>query len=639
MTAPWKTLFARWAVSPALFLIPFVDAQVADEYGSFYINDALVHYIRPENGRQGVSVVMIPGLNLSSYTYLTTPDGRPGWARKFADDGYDVYVINDPDFDFSRGFSVAPFTNVPTVGRPPADPNATQGWQQDIWRRWGFGSSQGNPYPDTRFPTAHFAAFAANYPYIRSNGGASYSGAIIALLDRIGPSLLMAHSAGGPQAVTAAKARPNLVPALLLIEPTGPPDAADFPALAGISLLGVYGDYIVSRNQGSRKLATEAAAALHIQNGGRGKVISLPEELAIFGNTHLMMQDGNSAFIADLILVWLAANVDTSACRARGGMVSPSGYSCLESASSSSFPFAGAAASYQQAHDIGGAPRMISSLAFRRDGSVPDAYPARTVVIDLYMGTTTIATMGSTFASNFAAAPTQVLTNTSINLPDHSAVPIAIPAPFDTVIPHTAFPYSGVGDFLWECRLLSNSNSASYPLDAASGAVASSSNGSTRQVGNGCRTPTGVMELRWLGSTTAASMNLRWGVTGGPATAQTTLLMGTTANILVPGLCANLFCDGAFGSLSGTTTTAGLLNTVNIAVPYDPAYLGFHFSAQAASLDVSQTGIPVAMSNGLVSILSDLGPAVQCKRVFASGSSTAVTGSVDPNYALVTLIR
>lgn len=307
-----------------------LSAQASDEFGSFYINEALVHYIRPENGRQGVSVVMIPGLNLSSYIYLTTPDGRPGWAQEFADDGYDVYVINDPGFDFSRGFSVAPFTNVPTAGAPPADPAATQGWQQDIWRRWGFGSSQGSPYPDTRFPTAHFGGFAANYPYLRS-GGASYSGAIIALLDQIGPSLLMAHSAGGPQAVTAAKARPNLVPSLILIEPTSPPTAADFPALAGMSLIGVYGDYIDSRNQGNRKLATEAAAALHLQNGGRGEVISLPEELGIFGNTHLMMQDNNSAFIADLILDWLAANVDTKAARAQVGIALEGGQIRLSS--------------------------------------------------------------------------------------------------------------------------------------------------------------------------------------------------------------------------------------------------------------------------------------------------------------------
>jgi pimeloyl-ACP methyl ester carboxylesterase len=288
--------------------------RAADEYGSFFINQALVHYIKPEGKRHGVSVIMVPGLNLSSYIYLTTPDGRPGWAQEFADDGFDVYVINDPDFDFSRGFSVAPFTIVPTTGPPPPDPGASLAWQQDIWRRWGFGNSEGNPYPDTRFPTAFFGNFESNYPYVTS-AGRSYSGAVTALLDAVGPSLLMAHSAGGPTAVTAAKACAPLVPALILIEPTNPPVATDFPVLAGKSMIGVYGDYIDSRNQGNRKVATEAAALLFSQNGGSGEVISLPEELGIFGNTHLMMQDNNSAFIADLILDWLVAHVDSQASR------------------------------------------------------------------------------------------------------------------------------------------------------------------------------------------------------------------------------------------------------------------------------------------------------------------------------------
>jgi len=297
------------AASAVIVGAGFNGVHGADEYGSMYINQALVHYIRPEYKRHGVSVIVVPGLNLSSYIFVTTPDGRTGWAQLFAESGYDVYVINDPDFDFSRGFSVSPFT-VPGSGAPPADPTAQQGWQQDVWPRWGFGSSQGNPYPDTRFPTAYFANFQSNYPYV-SSAGRSYSGAIIALLDLVGPSLLLGHSAGGPQVVTAAKARTNLVTGFIMIEPTGPPDAGDFPTLAGMSMIGVYGDYIDSRNQASRKAGTEAAATLFNQNGGVGEVISLPDDLGIHGNTHLMMQDNNNAFIAGLIVDWLAAHVDT----------------------------------------------------------------------------------------------------------------------------------------------------------------------------------------------------------------------------------------------------------------------------------------------------------------------------------------
>lgn len=44
-----------------------------------------------------------------------------------------------------------------------------------------------------------------------------------ALLDRIGPCILVSHSLGNPSAWVCADARPNLVKAVIAIEPTGPP--------------------------------------------------------------------------------------------------------------------------------------------------------------------------------------------------------------------------------------------------------------------------------------------------------------------------------------------------------------------------------------------------------------------------------
>jgi pimeloyl-ACP methyl ester carboxylesterase len=277
--------------------------NAAAVYGSVYVEQALVHYIQPGEPTQDIPVVMIPGRNLASDIYLATPDRSEGWAEMFADEGYDVYVINDPNFDFSRGFNVSPFT-APTEGAPPPEPTAERAWQRDVWSRWGFGEYEGSPYPDTRFPTDHFDTFEASYPYV-SDAGRSYSDAVVALLDMIGPAIVVAHSAGASVAVNAATERPELVAGFVMVEPAGPPDADDFPALAGMSMLGVYGDYIDSRNQGGRKEATEAAAALFEQYGGTGDVVSLPDDHHIYGNTHLMMQDDNNDFIADLIMDWL----------------------------------------------------------------------------------------------------------------------------------------------------------------------------------------------------------------------------------------------------------------------------------------------------------------------------------------------
>lgn len=44
-----------------------------------------------------------------------------------------------------------------------------------------------------------------------------------ALLDKIGPAILIAHSQGGPTAWVIGDARPNLVKAIVCIEPSGPP--------------------------------------------------------------------------------------------------------------------------------------------------------------------------------------------------------------------------------------------------------------------------------------------------------------------------------------------------------------------------------------------------------------------------------
>lgn len=302
--------FKKYHFRTILFLLFFWSSSVKSSdvftYGSKYYNNSLVHSIIPENGRKNKSIIFIPGLNLSSYIFLTTPDGRTGWAQLFANTGYDVYIVNDPDFDFAKtGFSVSEFNTVPTDGMPSLDPDSEKAWQRDIWKRWGFGSSSGNPYPDARFPTGYFNNFDDNYPFV-SSSNRSYSSSVLALIEDINnPIYLLAHSAGGPTAIDVAKSSSDVVSRIILIEPTGPPDSGDFPALAGMSMFGVYGDYIASRNQTIRKAGTEAAAQLFSDNGGVGEVVSLPDDLNVFGNSHLMMQDNNNEYIADLILNWL----------------------------------------------------------------------------------------------------------------------------------------------------------------------------------------------------------------------------------------------------------------------------------------------------------------------------------------------
>ena len=129
--------------------------------------------------------------------------------------------------------------------------------------------------------------------------------ALEALLQRTGPAVLMPHSAGGPVIFNTARRNPDLVSAIVVLEPTGCPTAAeDVEPIAHIPFLAVYGDYIESRNQTGRLESCRATAALVREMGGRGEMLELTEE-GVRGNSHMLMQDDNSADIAARVMDWL----------------------------------------------------------------------------------------------------------------------------------------------------------------------------------------------------------------------------------------------------------------------------------------------------------------------------------------------
>ena len=336
----------------------YVGGEVRDTAGfEQHVDQALVHYLVPETDRPGAPVVMYPGLGLSSYIYLSTPDGREGWAQAFARRGFSAYVY-DPVNTGPSGFAVGPFRS---ADEPAPGVNTWSIGQ--VWRRWGFGDAPEEPYPDARFPTDHMDQFYASWPPRVGGGGGGMGGAagggmgaaadgggmaarggaamgaggmgagsggalgaggqaaggglppvesnnpnvlaLEALLKRTGPAVLMPHSAGGPVIFNTARRNPDLVTAIVVLEPTGCPTAAeDVEPIAHIPFLAVYGDYIESRNQTGRLEACRATAALVREMGGRGEMLELTEE-GVRGNSHMLMQDDNSADIAARVMDWL----------------------------------------------------------------------------------------------------------------------------------------------------------------------------------------------------------------------------------------------------------------------------------------------------------------------------------------------
>ncbi len=154
--------------------------------------------------------------------WFDTPDGRPGWAQRLVEAGYAVFVIDRPGHGRSPlhtqtiGPMGPPFSY--ERGRkiyfPGDDPRHTQ---------WPFAAND----------QAAFDEFIAGYGPLPADLEVSESmdaDRTADLLDRIGPAILITHSASGPDGWLIADRRPSLVKAIIAIEPMGPP-FADIPGI------------------------------------------------------------------------------------------------------------------------------------------------------------------------------------------------------------------------------------------------------------------------------------------------------------------------------------------------------------------------------------------------------------------------
>jgi pimeloyl-ACP methyl ester carboxylesterase len=153
-----------------------------------------------------------------------TPDGRPGWATFLLESGYAVYVVDRPGHGrssfhpdvlgpmgglFTFELASALFTDAKNglMSHPTAE----------LHSQWPGSGKAGDPSLDQ---------FVASMGPMLGDTAAAHAleqerGA--ALLDEIGPAILITHSAGGPMGWLIADAHPELVKALVAIETLGPP--------------------------------------------------------------------------------------------------------------------------------------------------------------------------------------------------------------------------------------------------------------------------------------------------------------------------------------------------------------------------------------------------------------------------------
>jgi hypothetical protein len=284
--------------------------------GSITINQMYVHYRIPA-GPKGVPLVLVHGSNHTGMTYETTPDGREGWATWFVRQGYPVYVVDHSGRGRS-GFNPTPINAVRDGGADPKSvPTLFIGTLERAWSNFRFGPEYPKPFSNLQFPLEaldqYLAQLVPNTETTLEGGGANTIDALAALLDKIGPAVIMVHSQSGVYGLDVVRRRPDKVRALVSIEggceTLTQDDVGKF--FAKVPFTSVWGDNSVGANSvngDQRRSGCQKAVSLINGGGGRATFLLLPDN-GIPGNSHMMMMDKNNLQIAGLIRKWIGEQV------------------------------------------------------------------------------------------------------------------------------------------------------------------------------------------------------------------------------------------------------------------------------------------------------------------------------------------
>lgn len=278
-------------------------------------NQMYVGYQLAANPQHPYPLILVHGGGGQAADWFSTPDGRDGWRDYFLAAGFDVYWIDRPGY-----------------GRSPTS------------------ADYGDLGPNTSSGLINFLATADNWPgdlsdandqsilnWLASSPPGPYAGNDIAaedlslLLDRLGPSIIITHSAGGPTGWLAADDNPDNVVGIIAIEAAGsnllgddirtsmsfsPALPANFSgvdagngcmmqaqgSVSQLSSLAGKPVAMVGSQQGlTQILGLECATSVLTQAGADASFVYLPD-LGLVGNGHFMMAETNNGEIVEVII-------------------------------------------------------------------------------------------------------------------------------------------------------------------------------------------------------------------------------------------------------------------------------------------------------------------------------------------------
>ena len=224
---------------PPKLPVPAVDQSAVALRGYFYVGgkyvgepgkeimqgQIYVEVLAPKDVRRPYPLVLIHGAAQTATNWMGTPDGRKGWAEYFVEQGYIVYMIDQPMRGRSAWHPGDGATRMFTAEQEAFQftANAVKGtWPQakkhTQWPGDGPNKGQkGDPIFDAFYATqVETVTDVAETQRRNQDAGA-------ALLDKIGPAIVLTHSQSGTYGWLIADVRPQLVKGVVAIEPSGPP--------------------------------------------------------------------------------------------------------------------------------------------------------------------------------------------------------------------------------------------------------------------------------------------------------------------------------------------------------------------------------------------------------------------------------
>jgi pimeloyl-ACP methyl ester carboxylesterase len=285
---------------------PGAPAIKVDPNGEFETGQMYVQFVKLAAPKARYPLLLWHGGGLSGVTWETKPDGKPGWQQFFLSAGHDVYVSDAVERGragwsrYPEVFKSEPFFRAKKEGWDLFRIGPADGWARETGKRKAFEGQQ--------FPVEAYDQFGKQGVPRWSTNDAPTQAAYDALVKRICPCVIIVHSQGGNFGFTAALNKPEMVKALIAIEPSGAPnpERADATKVKGVPHLVVFGDYL-DQSIWPRLVPNIRKWAEAVKTGGgAADWMELPQQ-GIRGNSHMLMMDRNSDQIAGLVNDWLVA--------------------------------------------------------------------------------------------------------------------------------------------------------------------------------------------------------------------------------------------------------------------------------------------------------------------------------------------